>query len=65
MIDVIVGPTAQLRTHRWAEQAASAFSTPKRLIVVRRVSKLFVTCSSFAGRDIAITIPIGFYLQDM
>jgi len=34
------------------------------LIVVQRVSKLFVPVQ-LRGRDIAVTIPIGFYLQDM
>jgi len=64
MIDVIVGADGSVKDASLGRTSGFRILDTQALIVVRRVSKLFVPLQ-LRGRDIAITIPIGFYLQDM
>jgi TonB family protein len=64
MIDVIVGANGSVRDVSLGKTSGFRILDAQALIVVRRVSKLFVPVQ-LRGRDIAVTIPIGFYLQDM
>ena len=64
MIDVIVGADGSVKGVSLGRTSGFRILDTQALIVVRRVSKLFVPLQ-LRGRDIAVTIPIGFYLQDM
>ena len=64
MIDVIVGANGSVKAVTLGKTSGFRILDTQALIVVRRVSKLFVPVQ-LRGRDIAVTIPIGFYLQDM
>jgi len=64
MIDVIVGANGSVKAVTLGKTSGFRILDTQALIVVQRVSKLFVPVQ-LRGRDIAVTIPIGFYLQDM
>jgi TonB family protein len=64
MIDVVVGANGSVKDISLGKTSGFRVLDTQALIVVRRVSKLFVPVQ-LRGRDIAVTIPIGFYLQDM
>jgi TonB family protein len=64
MIDVIVGANGSVKDVSLGKTSGFRILDTQALIVVRRVSKLFVPLQ-LRGRDIPVTIPIGFYLQDM
>jgi len=62
--DVIVGANGSVKAVTLGKTSGFRILDTQALIVVQRVSKLFVPVQ-LRGRDIAVTIPIGFYLQDM
>jgi len=64
MIHVIVGANGSVKGVTLGKTSGFRILDTQALIVVQRVSKLFVPVQ-LRGRDIAVTIPIGFYLQDM
>ena len=64
MIDVIVGANGSVKAVTLGKTSGFRILDTQALIVVRRVSKLFVPVQ-LRGSDIAVTIPIGFSLQDM
>jgi TonB family protein len=64
MIDVIVGANGSVKGVSLGKTSGFRILDTQALTVVRRVSKLFVPVQ-LRGRDIAVTIPIGFYLPDM
>jgi len=64
MVDVIVGANGSVKDVSLGKTSGFHILDIQALIVVRRVSKLFVPLQ-LRGRDIPLTIPIGFYLQDM
>jgi len=64
MIDVIVGANGSVKGVSLGKTSGFRILDTQALTVVRRVSKLFVPVQ-LRGRDIAVTIPIEFYLPDM
>jgi TonB family protein len=64
MVDVIVGANGSVKDVSLAKTSGFHILDTQALVVVRRVSKLFVPVQ-LRGRDIAVTIPISFHLQDM
>jgi TonB family protein len=59
MIDVIVGANGSVKAVTLGKTSGFRILDTQALIVVRRVSKLFVPLQ-LRGRDIAVTIPIDF-----
>lgn len=64
MVDVIVGANGSVKDVSLGKTSGFHILDTQALAVVRRVSKLFVPVQ-LRGRDIAVTIPISFHLQDM
>jgi TonB family protein len=64
MVDVIVGANGSVKDVSLGKTSGFHILDTQALTVVRRVSKLFVPVP-LRGRDIAVTIPISFHLQDM
>jgi len=64
MIDVMVGADGSVKNVSLGKTSGFQILDAHALTVVRRVSKLFVPVQ-LRGRDIAVTIPVAFYLQNM
>jgi TonB family protein len=64
MVDVIVGANGSVKDVSLGKTSGFHILDTQALAVVRRVSKLFIPIQ-LRGRDIAVTIPISFHLQDM
>jgi TonB family protein len=64
MIDVVVGANGSIKDVSLGKTSGFRVLDAQALTVVRRVSKLYVP-ALLRGRDVAVTIPIGFYLQGM
>ena len=64
LIAVLVGANGSVKDVSLGKTSGFRVLDEQALAVVRRVSKLFVPMR-LRGRDIAVTIPVGFYLQNM
>jgi len=64
LIAVLVGANGSVKDVSLGKTSGFRVLDEQALAVVKRVSKLFVPLR-LRGRDIAVTIPVGFYLQNM
>lgn len=64
LIEVLVGANGSVKEVSLGKTSGFRVLDEQALAVVRRVSKLFVPMR-LRGREIGVTIPIGFYLQNM
>lgn len=64
LIEVLVGANGAVKDVWLGRTSGFRVLDQQALAVVRRVSKLFVP-TQLRGREVAVTIPIGFYLQGL